>query len=67
MSNQRKTIVKAYIFSQFVDFVVKMYGLTNRIKLFMFMFALAEAEEVRQNPQNDAVLENLNNFENETC
>lgn len=33
----------------------------------MFTFALAEAEEVRQNPQNDAVLENLNNFENETC
>lgn len=33
----------------------------------MFMFALAKAEEDRQNPQNDAVLENLNNFENETC
>jgi len=31
------------------------------------MFALAEAEEDRQNLQNDAVLENLNNFENETC
>lgn len=33
----------------------------------MLMFALAEAEEDRQNPQNNAVLENLNNFENETC
>ena len=33
----------------------------------MPMFALAEAEEDRQNPQNNAVLENLKNFENETC
>lgn len=31
------------------------------------MFALAEAEEERRNPQNDTVLRNLNNFENETC
>ena len=33
----------------------------------MPMFAVAVAEEDRQNPQNDSVLENLNNFENETC
>lgn len=33
----------------------------------MPIFALAEAEEERQNPQNDSVLENLNNFENGIC
>ena len=33
----------------------------------MPMFALCRGGRGKQNPQNDAVLENLNNFENETC